>query len=350
MDIPKKILIINLGGIGDILLSTPALKALRRHYVDSRISMLVVPRSYELVKDLTFVDEVFIMPSRFSLKSFCLEIFSDLKLLVILRKKHFDLAINMRTLVSKKSAIKIKFLLDIINPKIKAGRNTDGYGRFLDIGIPETSLGQKYESEYDIDTVRALGAEVIDKTIDFEISQESIKKVEALLNEAGIRENDTLIGIHPGGTPSHRWPIENYAKVINEIYEKTSAKFVITGGKEDFGLAKKLILGKNARVLDLTGQLAIQELGALIKKCRLFISNDTGPMHIAAILKTPLVAIFGAGYLTRFDPRSISDKAVVLYKETDCAPCDRLDCDSIKCLKAITPGEVRQAAQALLTI
>ena len=90
------------------------------------------------------------------------------------------------------------------------------------------------------------------------------------------------------------------------------------------------------------------KLTALIKIAGLFITNDTGPMHIAAALGTPLVAIFGPGYLDRFDPRHISDKAKVLYKKSDCAPCDKFRCSLQKCLSAIYPEEVAEAGLSLL--
>lgn len=344
----NKILIINLGGIGDILLSTPALKALRNFYPQSNISLLVVPRVYDLVKDLPYINDIFVFHFRFKNKSFLLALFKDLNALLILRRKQFDLAVNMRTLVSKGSALKIKFLLDIIRPKLKAGRDTQGKGIFFDIKIPETDVGQKYEMDYDIETVRSLGIDVQDKSIDFKIDEEDFKKINQILEKEGIGPSDILICVHPGGKPSHRWPIKNFAEVINEISKKIVCKFVITGEKDEVDLGHELMKTTDKRLINFIGQLDLKELGAAIRRCSLYISNDTAPIHIAALLKTPLLAIFGGGDLTRFDPRHISDKTIVLYKKQDCAPCNRTNCDSIKCLKAISPEEVVQAALNLL--
>jgi len=269
-----------------------------------------------------------------------IKLFRHLKLLLKLRRKHFDLAINMRTLVTRSGARKIRLLLNIINARKTAGRDTDGRGSFLDTRIPETFPGKKYEMEYDIDTVNALGAEVKDKNIDFNIDEESINKVDKVLEKEGVSEDDTLIGIHLGGMPSRRWPIDNFSKVIDDINKRISCKFVITGGVDEI----------NAKIIDLVGKLTIRELGALIKECNLFITNDTGPMHVAAILRIPLVAIFGPGDITRFDPRNISDKAIVLYKKVDCAPCEKVECEDLKCLKIILPEEVKEAIGKLLNI
>jgi heptosyltransferase-2 len=316
----KKILVINLGGIGDVLLSTPALRGLKACFPDARISLLAVPRVMELAKDLPYIDEVFVLDMKFA------SIIKEPFLLFKLRSRRFDLAINMRTLVTDRSARKIRFLFNMIGPRIKAGRDTDGRGDFLDIKIPEAVIGQKPEMEYDIDTVKALGADPKDRTIDFHIAKVDLDKISVLLEDRGIRPEDRLIGIHPGGRPSHRWPLANFAKVIEELRKKTACKFVITGDKSEKGLAAKLAHLSGGHAIDAAGELTIKELGALIKKCDVFISNDTAPIHIAAILKTPIIALFGPGDIIRFDPKNISDKAITL-----------------KCLGAIAPAEVVDA-------
>ena len=338
----RKILVVNLGGIGDILLSTPALRALKARFSKTEISMLVIRRVYEVTKGLPYIDKVYIL--EYSAFGFLKNFFT----LAALRKEHFDLLINMRTIVSQRSAREMEFLLNIINPKLRAGRDTDGMAKFFDFKIPEKLSGEKYEMDYDIEMVTALGAEVRDRSIDFKIDEKSINKIEKILQAEGVSGNTLLIGIHPGGLPAHRWPIDNFSKIIAEINKKIPSRFVIGGGKNESALAKKLIETVNLKMIDLCGELTIKELGALIKRCNLYISNDTGPMHIAAILKIPLVAIFGPGYLVRYDPSKISDKVVVLSKNTDCAPCNKVSCKSMRCLEGISPDEVAQAALSLL--
>ena len=351
-DAIQKIVVINLGGIGDILLSMPALKALRKLYPKANISMLVTPGSNEvpMILSYTGIDRVFTFHIGHGGTIPLAGIFQNIGVLLALRKKRFDLAINMRTLVSRKSAQKIKFLFKFIRPQKSVGRDTEGRGYFFDIKIPEPDVGQRYEMEYDIDTVRALGCDVNNRNIDLEINDASIEKVNEILRNEDINEENTVIGIHPGGTYSHRWSTNNFSKLIDELFSKIDCKFVITGGMNEVILAKKLRDRTDAKITDLTGQLNIIQMCALIKRCNLYITNDTGPMHIAAILKTPLVAIFGPGYLERFDPRNISDKAAVLYERADCAPCNKVECDSMKCLKSISYEEVTEASLTLLNV
>jgi ADP-heptose:LPS heptosyltransferase len=338
----QKILIINLGGIGDVLLSTPALRALKGRFPEAGISMLVVSRAYEVLSGLPYIAEINVL----HLKAACW--FRDLMTLAALRKKHFDLAVNMRTLVSASSAKKIKLMLDMINPKLKAGRDTEGRGHFFNIRVPESDLGDQYEMEYDLETVRALGAEVSDKGVDFNIAASDFETVDAILAGRGVAKGDTLIGVHPGGKLSHRWPLKNFSKVINAINQHCSCKFAVTGDKDETVLARKLTKMSDAGAINLAGELNLKELGAFIKRCTLFISNDTGSMHIAAILGAPLVAIFGPGYITRYDPRNISRKAAVLYNKAACAPCNKVRCRHLKCMTGILPESVITAAMELL--
>lgn len=351
---PDHILVVNLGGIGDFLLSTPALRALKRLYPQARISILIVPRIVELAKGLPYIDEVIsfdFINGKCRGGGLLIE-WKEFKrlsnLLFTLRKRKYDLLINMRTLTSWRGVLRVLALAFLIGAKRKVGRDTDGRGFFFNVKIPETETGKKHEMEYDIDTVEALGAEIVDKTIDFDVDDRGVEKVHRILKKGGIFKHDILIGIHPGGKPSHRWPIENFSAVIDEIDKKISCKFVITGSKDEVGLAKKLMKMASVEMVDLAGRLSIKELGGLIRRCNLFIANDTGPMHIAAILKTPLVAIFGPGDLTRYDPKSISDKVAVAYRSVDCSPCYRVRCKDQRCLRIIFPKEVVEAALSFL--
>ncbi len=338
----KKILVINLGGIGDILLSTPVLKALKSAFEKARVDILTVPRVYELTKDMPFIDHAYIFHLNLG------GIFRNLTTLLRLRKQRYDLAINMRTLVSERSAKKIKLMLDIISPQIKAGRDTEGRGYFFDIKINESDASQRYEMEYDIELAELLGVKVIDRKINFDIAEESKGNVSKMLEKSEVKEHDILIGIHPGGKPSHRWPLENFRQVIRQLGKEENHKFVITGDKKELSLAKSLANAFESDVINLCGKLNINELGALIERCNVFIANDTGIIHIAAVLNVPLVAIFGPGFLGRYDPRQISDKAVVLCEKADCAPCNRIKCKDLKCLEAIAIDDVLTAINKFL--
>ena len=344
----KKILIINLAGIGDLLLSVPALKALRGCFPNAQISLLTTKKVYEITKDFKFIDKVICLDLNYGGILGLSGIFAQIISLIKLRIENFDIAINMRTLVSDKSAHKMHALIKFIKPKKVAGRDTENRGVFYDVKIPETQIGQKYEMEYDIDLIEALGATVLDRKIDFKVSQYNITNMGKKLSELNINKQSIVVGIHPGGMPSRRWAIENFCELIGIINKEIDCCFVITGGPSELILAEKLGEALPLRVINFINQLSIDQTAALIKRCNLFISNDTGPMHIAAILRTPLIALFGPGDIKRFDPRVIFNKAIVFYNKQECAPCEHVFCEDMLCLKAIKVEDVAKTAVDLL--
>ncbi|MCM8819319.1 MAG: glycosyltransferase family 9 protein [Candidatus Omnitrophica bacterium] len=328
----KKILVINLGGIGDILLSQPAIRALKNKFFDAELNLLVVRRVAEFLKNTaySFIDKVFIFEPNF------FGIINNLFTLFYLREKKFDLAINMRTLVSEKGARNINMLFKILSAKKTAGRDTEGRGNFFDIKIPETDKGLYYERDYDIMTVEALGISVEDKNIYFHIEEKDSLYVEKILKDFKVDSNKPIIGFHIGGMPSRRWPIEYFAKALDIISRKFNCVFVVTGSKDEVTLAKRLKKLTDVNFIDLIGKLTAGQLASLIKKFRIFVSNDTGPMHLAAVLKVPLVAIFGPGDLTRYNPKVIWEKAIVLEGGYICSPCNKVFCRSKECLYRIS--------------
>jgi ADP-heptose:LPS heptosyltransferase len=340
----QKILVVNLGGIGDILLSLPALRALRTLYPNSELSCLVALKAYEFTKYLRVFDNVNIFYS-IRAKTNPIGLVKDLITLYCLRRGKIDLAINMRTIGSRLSAQKMKFLFLAICPKLKCGRDTENWGEFFDIKIPEKLKGEKSEMEYDMDTVKALGAEEFNKDIVLKIDEVEVDKLKLKLN---IAKEEALIGLHIGGMPSRRWPLENFSRVISEFIKKFPCRFVIVGGVEERLLGEKLIKMVDGCAVNLCGKLRIEELIVLIKSCDLFVCNDSGPMHIAAALKIPLVALFGPGDLTRFDPRNIFEKAESLHKNVFCSPCEKYNCLDLKCLKNICVEEVISAMERQL--
>jgi heptosyltransferase II len=344
----QKILIINLAGIGDLLLSIPALKALRSAFPQAKICLLTTAKVYEIAKDFTFIDEVLCLKLNYGGRLGISNLWGQIISLVKLRLENFDLAVNMRTLVSDKSAQKMHALIKFIKPRIAAGRDTEQRGDFFDIKIPESQIGDKYESEYDFELVQALGASVLDRKIDFKVSELDLTDINHKLLEQNVSKDSIIIGIHPGGMPTRRWPIENFCRLIEKISKEINCYFVITGSVSEIGLAQRLKETLPDRVISFADKLNIHQSAALISKCNVFISNDTGPMHIAAILKTPLIALFGPGDIKRFDPRVIFKQAIVFYHKVACAPCEKVNCADMFCMQAIQVDEVAKAVVDLL--
>ncbi len=346
----RKILVINLGGIGDFLLSTPSLRALKKAYPEAYIAFMGVSRTCEIANNPAYFDRVIPFPFYDEKKrKFLFSKFLQLaKFLFALRKEKFDLAINMRTIVSFLGALRMAYIFWAIGSPYRLGRNTEGRGFFLNMKIPESDAGDKLEMDYDLTTVELLGADISDRSFDAGLFGQDTGKLASILEKEGIKGSDRIIVVNPGGMISRRWPLENFIKVIEELLKRVPCKIVIMGGVQELGISARLKLRLGPNIVDLIGRLSILDSAALLKRSQLLITNDTGPMHIAAILRTPIVAIFGGGYLTRFDPRKISNNAIVLVKNVDCAPCAKAQCASLKCLKEISPEEVLKVALRML--
>ncbi|HAJ57180.1 MAG TPA: hypothetical protein DCL35_05360 [Candidatus Omnitrophica bacterium] len=344
----KKILIVHLGGMGDVLLSGPAIRALRIAYPSAEISMLVTSKVVPVVENMRLADKMFVFDMCYGGVVPLAKVFRNVKAILELRRMRFDAAINMRTLVSCAGAMKVAFLLGIIRPKIRAGRDTEKRGWFFTLKASEGDLGTKYEADLDIETVGLLGAEAADKRPFLDIPQKDTEYIDAKFMELGIAGDDLLVVIHIGGMYSRRWPIENFAGLINRLNAGFSCKVMVLAGPGEKGLLERLSRLAAGGYITPDTDLDFCQLAALIKRSGLFISNDTGPMHVAAILKTPQVAIFGPGDLTRFDPRNISERAVVAIKKSPCAPCNKEKCSDMECLKALSVEDVFGAAEGLL--
>ncbi len=346
-----KILIVNLGGIGDLFLSSAALRCLRLHFKDSRIVFCGVPRTAAFARGLGCFDDVrpFTGYEEGARRFVWGRLRSFWRLVLGLRRERFDAAVNMRTLHSRAGAWKMAFFFWAVAARVRAGRDTDGHGFFLTLKVPETTQGEKHEMVYDLDTVRALGVPVTDVSLRVDISEAARRALAGFLSRNGVAAADRVIGVNPGGALSHRWPRTHFGTALKQILDRKPGVVVVTGGRgeEDLGEALAGAL-KGYRVINAAGRMSWEELGALLERCALFITNDTGPMHVAAALKTPLVALFGPGYLTRFDPRYLSEEAIVLHEHARCAPCDKLSCRDLRCLKRISPQAVVSAALELL--
>lgn len=339
---PERILIVDLGGIGDLLYATPALRLLKSRYPGAKLTFLGVPRTQVLAKRVNLFEEVFILDIFDPLaRHFVLAKMEKVFVVAsVLRARKFDIAINMRTIVSWPGAWKMHLLFRLIGARTWVGRDTDAKGYFFHIKVPETLRSDKHEMQHGLEIVAALGADRAQPILSLSVDPAAARQVDQDLSREGVRPFDPIAVVYVGGAPSHRWPVALFAEVAQNVRQTYGLRVVFIGGAGESETSGLWSDGSMLDMVDRTGRYSFEELIALIARSRVFIGNDSGPMHIAAILKVPLVAIFGGGYLGRFDPRKVSPKAEVLYRGVSCSPCDRYQCRSMKCLTSIAPADV----------
>jgi len=327
----KRILIIRNDGIGDVLNSTPAISALRDTYRDAHISVVVKPPGAEMLRLNPHVDEVLIYNAdNMSLKS-------RWRFLRRLRADGYDMAIVLR------NASQSNFMAYFSGARYRIGRRAERK-RFsftlthaVDFRDPK---GTKHEIDRNMDVARLAGAGDGSRDLVLRLSEEERAWArDFLLMDKPPR---ALVGIHPGGSSFDKlWPAENFTHVANRLIQDFGAKIVLFGGRGEEDLVRSIQDEMTHPPILATG-IQLRQFAALAAECSLFLCNDSGPMHIAAALKVPTVAIFGPTDHVRWKPHS--ENAVIVRQDMDCWPCSAHKCKrDFECTKLLSVEDVWNA-------
>jgi lipopolysaccharide heptosyltransferase II len=328
----RNILLINVNWLGDVLFSTPAIRALKRSAPYAGISVLIHPRCKDVLAGNPLIDELIAYDEEGEHKG----LMGKLRLILYLRKKGFERTYILhrsltRALIACLSGIPMRvgyyyrkravLLTDNIRPSPNDVHRVDFY-----LGVLEQS-GIDIKEE--------------DRKIEFFITDEDRAKIREILKKEGVDAGEKFIVLNPGAnwTPK-RWPAENFANLADILLEKHSKKVIITGSSSDARLADDIVrLIKNKPVI-LTGKLSLKELGALFEMATLVISADSGPLHIALAVGSRAIGLYGPTSTKITGPYRNKD-AVIIQKMVGCIiPCYKVDCIDTRCMSAITVSDV----------
>jgi lipopolysaccharide heptosyltransferase II len=327
-----KILIIQPSRIGDIVFSLPVISALKRRYVNARISWIVDDRCCEILEENPCLENVIVWDRRqISFKYYK-------KLRQKLKNQRFDLSIDLHGLA--KSAVFVNFA----QAKFKiASSSTNGMKEFSWLFSKEIKSPKTYHCvERHFEVAKYLGC---DDKINYPISISEInfKNVREKLLKENINIKN-IVGIHPGaGWISRRWCSYNFAMLARRLKTEINADVVIIGGKEggadEKGLSEKIIIDSGVKIVNMTGKFTLKELCAFLKMCRVFVGNEAGPMHIATVLGTQVVAILGPTNANLTGPYYTINTKIIQHKLI-CHPCRNRKCKNIMCMRNITVHEI----------
>ncbi len=340
----NKILVIRTDRLGDVLLNTPVFKTLRHNFPAAHIAVVAQPHLKEIVEGNPNIDKVITYDKNDLEKGW----WPTLKFIKYIRTKKFDLSIVLNP--SKRANI-ISFLAGI---KYRVGYDRK-WGFLLTHKIKDNKwMGLKHEVEYNLDLLRFIGLEIKDIELYMPVYKEDEDYVDLILQGLNLNNSDVLVTVHPSSSDCSKcWPLELYACLIDKLKNDFNFKVAVVGGKEEKESISQLISLTLSKPINLGGQLTLRQLGALCKRSRIFISNDSGPVHIACAVKTPTIVIFGRT-LAGVGPKRwgpYGEGNIVLQKDVGCRVCNPQDCpENFKCLAAITVEDVIAAIKQIIKV
>lgn len=274
----KKILIIRSDRFGEFILNTPAIKAVKNKFPAASITLMVSPAVKEIVEGWPIVDEILVYPKG--------RLQGILSLVSEFRKRKFDLAV----VLNPKKEFHIATFLAGIPVRVGYERK---FGFLLSHKIQDRKqLGQKHEVEYNLDLLKVIGIKCQDKSLFVSFDREDEETVNFLLGERGVSDTDNIVVVHPWTSdPVKQWPVKHFSQLAQRLLTKVPCRVVIIGGKDEVGQSEEFCKDKIG-LINITGKLTLRQLAAFLRRCRLLVSNDSGPVHMAAAVGTPVVALF----------------------------------------------------------
>jgi heptosyltransferase-2 len=337
----KRLLIRSANWIGDAVMTTPAVRTIRKGFPNTHISLLAKPWVAPVFENSEHIDQLLIYDGEKRHKRFS----GKFRLARDLKKYNFDAAILMQNAFE---AALITFLAGI---PIRIGYSTDARRLLLTHAVPCTKeIKKKHQTDYYLNILRAIGLPWDNRGLYLKLSQKDKLRAERILLEQHLSLENKLIGINPGATygPAKQWSPDRYANLADRIQALFGVRVIIFGGPDDKMLGRKISQKMRHRPVDLSGKTSLGEAMALIERCDLFITNDSGLMHVAAALDVPLIAVFGSTNPVATGPLGSSSK--VVQAAVPCSPCLKSECPEghLNCMDQIDVDRVYDSVKEML--
>lgn len=332
MNTSKRILIFNVNWLGDVLFSTAAIRNIRRNFPESFIACIIPSRCYPVLKGNPHLDEIIIFDEKDRHKS----ILAQLAFVRLLKNKKFDIAFLLHRSFARALICRLAGIPE------RVGYHTKKRAFLLTKKIVSPTKDSLHRIDYYLNILTEGGFRVEDRYTEFFIEDKDADFVDKFLDKEGLRKEDVLVAINPGGNwLPKRWPREYWAALAERLISELKFKVIITGSHQDLSIASKIKELMQEKPIIACGAFNIKQLGALCKRIGLFISADSGPLHIANAIGTKnIIAIFGPTSPEITGPYPLKNVAI-LHKDVGCRiPCYQVHCKDNRCMKAITPEEV----------
>ncbi len=349
---PKKILIIRLSALGDVLRALPVLHTIKHNFPRSHIAWAVEESAQDLLVQHPQINEVLVVPKAAwitLLKSGRLvRLFREVSSFVrTLKGRRFDLAIDFHGLF--KSGL-ISYLSGApVRVGFTRAFTKEGNFLFNNCRFP-LETGAISRIERNLLLLEKMGLKIIDEYPVIPITEQDRSAVKAFFRHARIDDSRLLVAIHPGTSPRtlyKRWDPHRYATVADQLIKDYAAQIIFTWSGSELDMVNDIRAQMKYRAHTAAETKNLGQLAEIFRHCDLYIGGDTGPMHLAAFMQVPVVAIFGPTDCVVNAPYK-KTKHIIIRKEISCSPCRDRNCKRRDCMKAIQDDDVIQAARLIL--
>ena len=346
-----RILIVRAGAVGDTLMATPLVRAVRQTYPECYLVFLCSAAAHDVVRYNRHINQTIPIAYRHLPTWLSSE---KSRIHRTLRGLDLDWALVLESHPS---------FIDLVRKggarRIIAYSGNDQAEGFE----PARFDPRKHSIENHLELARPLRLRLVEFQMELNNQPETIKTVAQHLQTAGVQAGDRLVGVHAGWggrtrTPNQTclrsWPPDRFAEVVRWLVQKRGARVVLTGSADDRPLTRHIASSAGVPCMDLAGQLSLLELAALIERLNAYLTVDTGPAHMAAALGTPLVTLWGPGIFEQTAPISPGNPPRVLYHRVHCSPCygtpAMKTCKNNICMKEIQVEEVKRTLEEILAM
>jgi lipopolysaccharide heptosyltransferase II len=343
----RRILAVRLDNLGDVLMTTPALRALKEAHPERHVTLLTSRSGAVAAPNIPEIDAVLAADAPWMPGAYCPQ-HAAAALVDMLRSRRFDAAVVF-TVYSQSALPAALACLQAGVPLRLAHSRENPYGLLTDwVPDPEPHEVIRHEVRRQLDLVASVGARTANEKLSFRVRPQEAAQAMAKLRRAGLDLEGRWVVVHPGATAaSRRYPPEQYAQAIDALLARRDLQVVLTGSEAERPLVESIRSRARRGTFTLAGELALGELAAVLAPAAMLIANNTGPVHLAAALGTPVVDLYA---LTnpQHGPWQVPHR--VLYHDVPCRFCYRSVCAQghNDCLRRVSPERVAAAARSLL--
>ncbi|MFV9645509.1 MAG: lipopolysaccharide heptosyltransferase II [Desulfobacterales bacterium] len=346
------ILIVKLSAIGDVIHTVPALNVIRKKYPDAHITWLVEEAAYSVIKGHKALDRIIVSKRKTWLQGFARR--SRLKnireacgFIKDLRDTRYDLILDFQALL--KSGV----LIGLARGGRKIGfdkgmQHQEHSYLFLNERVPPVDM-ELHALTRGMMLLESIGIQSREVVFNLPVSDPDRNIANNLLMQHGIKTPEPLVAINPMAKwKTKLWDNLKFSNLADRLIEQANADVIFTGGQEDSEAIEHIISNMKSEATNLSGKTDLKTLAALYEQASIVVSTDTGPMHLAAAIGTPVVALFGPTAPWRTGP--FGDSHQIVRAGLECSPCFKRQCKTAECMKQITVDQVFDAAMSAILL